>query len=572
MSAHASTPVESSCDVLVVGAGPTGMLLACELARHGLRVRLIDAGRGPTPWSKAQVLHARTLEILEQMGIVAPFLERGKPLHTLSMYDRDMKRLFHFDIGEPDSRYPYMLSLSQHDTEVLLIEQLERMGIAIERLLRLSELHQDAHGVRAVVRHAERTENEEIRADWLVGCDGAHSTVRHLLGLSYRGSTYLQRVLQADVRIDWPLRHAEDEVIGFVSEHGPIGAFPLPGEHRYRLMAFDAGMGPTLENFQFLLDSRGPAGSRVSEPLWMNEYTIHCRMTTHYRIDRVFLAGDAAHTHSPSTGQGMNTGMQDAFNLAWKLALVQKQRGRLILLESYEAERMPVAAELLKTTDATTRSLNDLLSLHGTVAQGVRNSLLRLLTPLGMVQRKVSRTLSMLNIDYSRSPIVDQDHAHRVTHGGLGEEAIGLRSWMDFSHGPGPGERAIDHPVQEVGKHGEKRLFQLISGTPHALLLFCGVAETAEAYERIVELGRSIRDRHSGRIEVFLVQINPQPVGTRVVPWDGPLLFDRAGALHKCYGCRSDCLYLIRPDGHIAYRCQPANLQNLDEYLMRLFA
>ena len=174
-------PVESSCDVLVVGAGPTGMLLACELARHGLRVRLIDAGRGPTPWSGAQVLHARTLEILEQMGIVAPFLERGKPLHTLSMYDRDMKRLFHFDIGEPDSRYPYMLSLSQHDTEVLLIEQLERMGIAIERLLRLSELHQDAHGVRAVVRHAERTENEEIRADWLVGCDGAHSTVRHLL-------------------------------------------------------------------------------------------------------------------------------------------------------------------------------------------------------------------------------------------------------------------------------------------------------------------------------------------------------------------------------------------------------
>ena len=252
-------PVESSCDVLVVGAGPTGMLLACELARHGLRVRLIDAGRSSTPWSKAQVLHARTLEILEQMGIVAPFLERGKPLHTLSMYDRDMKRLFHFDIGEPDSRYPYMLSLSQHDTEVLLIEQLERMGIAIERLLRLSELHQDAHGVRAVVRHAERTENEEIlrglagRLRWCAQHRsppaGAVVSRQHLSATCATGRC-AHRLAAA------PCGRSSDRLcVG----HGPIGA-NLPETSLYRLMAFDAGMGPTLKTFSSC-SVRGPAGS-----------------------------------------------------------------------------------------------------------------------------------------------------------------------------------------------------------------------------------------------------------------------------------------------------------------------
>ncbi len=564
-------PREASCDVLIVGAGPTGMLLACVLCRYGLRIRLIDAGRGPTPWSKAQVLHARTLEILEQLGIVAPFLAAGKPLHMLSMYSQECKRLFHFQVGEPDSIYPFMLSLSQHDTEVLLIEQLERFGVRIERQTRLVDLRQDIDGVSAYVQRSSDSSEDSIRARYLVGCDGMNSTVRQLLGIEYSGSTYRQRVLQADVRIDWPLRHADDEVIGFVSEHGPLGAFPLPGEHRYRLMIFDAGLAPTLENFQYLLDSRGPQGARVSDPAWMNEYTIHCRMTSKFGLGRVFLAGDAVHAHSPSTGQGMNTGMQDAFNLGWKLGLVLKQGGQPSVLASYEAERVPVAAKLLATTDATTRGLNDLLTTYGPVAQGLRNALLRLLTPMGFVQRKVSRTLSMLDIDYGQSPIVMEDHSARASGSIYEEESIGLRSWLAFGGGPSPGQRAFDNEVVEVGGHGEQRLFSLLANTEHTLLLFVGAHETEDAYLRVVSVARIVRERYEHRIRPVVVQVSPQPVGPLIQPWDGPLLFDRAGALHRRYGARADCLYLIRPDGHIGYRSQPAELGKLEAYLQRIF-
>ena len=565
-------PRDPSCDVLIVGAGPTGMMLACVLCRFGLRIRLIDAGRGPTPWSKAQVLHARTLELLEQLGIVEPFLQQGRPLHTLSMYTPDCKRLFQFQVGEPDSLYPYMLSLPQRETELLLIEHLQRCGVVIERQTRLVGLSQDDRCVSAYLERAGDGSKTGILSHYVVGCDGLHSTVRQLLQIDFSGNTYRQRVLQADVRIDWPLQHAEDEVVGFVSEHGPLGAFPLPGEHRYRLMVFDAGLAPTLENFQYLVDSRGPAGARVSDPAWMNEYTIHCRLASHYRLGRVFLAGDAVHAHSPSTGQGMNTGMQDAFNLGWKLGLVVKQRGQPAVLDSYEAERRPVAARLLTTTDASTQGLQELLTMYSPVAQGLRNVLVRFLAPLGMVQRSVSRTLSMLDVSYERSPLVHEDHNLRASGSIYEEDSVGLRSWMTFGDGPKPGQRAFDHEVFEAGGHHGHRLFSLLSSTQHTLLLFVGLHETEDAYQRVADLARSVRERHPESVLPLLVQVSPLPQGHGIKLWDGPLLFDRKGGLHQRYGARSDCLYLIRPDGHIGYRSQPADLLKLEAYLQRLFA
>ncbi len=558
-------------DVLVVGAGPTGMLLAIELARQGLSVRIIDLGTGPTQVSKAQVIQARTLEILDQLGIVGRFLEHGRPLHRLSMYSPEMERLFHIDVGEPDSQYPFMLNLPQRETELLLAEHLGRLGVCIDRQMQLIDLRQDDREVIALVQHVGSQAMEELHAAWLVGCDGVHSTVRGALGLAFSGSTYAHRVLQADMRIDWPLQHADDEIVGFASQHGPLGAFPLPGEHRYRLLTFDAGLAPSLENFQFLLDTRGPKGAYASCPTWMAEYTIHCRMVSEFRVGRVFLAGDAAHSFSPATGQGMNCGMQDAHNLAWKLALVHKGLGRLSVLDSYAAERAPATRALLQITDSATRGLQELLTLFNPVARELGHRLLRFVASLGLVQHRVSRSLSMLDVGYHKSPLVDQNHEARAVMGDEAGEPISLHAWLDFERGPEPGERAFDGPLVDISGRGVQWLFQLFSGSKHTLLLFIGTKDSDMSYDRLTDIERWAYGRYPEQLETYLVQIVPRPDEPRLVPREGPLLFDRHGVLHHAYGASSECLYLIRPDGYVGYRAQPAERQRFSDYLVQLF-
>jgi 2-polyprenyl-6-methoxyphenol hydroxylase-like FAD-dependent oxidoreductase len=508
------------------------------------------------------------------LGIVDRFLQRGQPLRLLSLYNQEMNRLFHISIGELDSRYPFMLSLSQHETERLLIEHLAALGIPIERRMRLAALRQDEQQVIARVYRAGSEEGEELRSAWLVGCDGAYSTVRGAVGLPFREGTYLQRVIQADVQIEWPLSHAADEIIGFVSAHGPLGVFPLPGEHQYRLLAFDSGLAPTLQTFQRLLDSCGPKGARLSHPVWMTEYAIQCRMTASFQAGRVFLAGDAAHTVSPATGQGMNSGMQDAYNLAWKLAMVHKGRGRRVLIDSYDEERGPVAAALLRVTDIARRDLEELLALYYPTAPALHKVLLRFVTELGLVQHRVARNLSMLDVGYHRSSIIGQNHSTRT---GSDEEAgysISLHDWLDFGNGPKPGDRAFDGQLLATGDTdgaSPRRLFERFDTCKHTLMLFGGIRDTEEGAERLVKLGKWVRERYPEQVQCWLIQISPHPVPLAFASWDGPRFFDRNGLLHQVYGARGECLYLIRPDGYVGYRGQPADLVKLSDYLARIF-
>jgi len=546
------------------------MLLACALVQHGLSVRIIDAGKGPTLASKSQVIQTRTLEILEQLGIVGRFLERGQPLHLLSMYSQEMKRLFHIVVGEFDSRYPYMLSLPQRETERLLSDRLAELGIAIEHHVQLIDLQQNSKQVVVRVRRAG-SQLEEIRAAWVVGCDGMHSAVRRSVGLESSGPSYSQRVLQADVCIDWPLRHADDEMIGFVSEHGSLGAFPLPGRNRYRLLAFDAMLSPTLESFQRLVDTRGPKGARISDPAWMSEYTVDCRMVAQFRAGRVFLAGDAAHTFSPATGQGMNCGMQDAHNLAWKLALCHKGEGSSLLLDSYTEERAPVARALLEVTDSARQGIAGLLSLHNPAPLALREAMQRFVTSLGLQQRRGTRNLSMLEIGYRKSPIVGQNHGTRVSTDHEAGDPISLRDWLDFGYGPGPGERAVDCPVVDAGGRDATRLFELFQGRQHTLLLFGGLPNSDESYQRLAEIEQWALGRYPELLRSYFVQIVPRPGDPPYVLREGPMILDRNALLHKTYGARGECLYLIRPDGYVGYRSQPADHQKFADYLARIF-
>ncbi len=565
------TPEVDSCDVLIVGAGPTGMLLGSLLVQHGLRVRIIESEDGPARASRAQLLQPRTLEIFEQRGIVERFLARGQPLQTLGIYGQHAQPLFQIGVGEEGTRYPFLLALPQREIEELLGEHLAVLDIPIERRSRLVSLRQDDHLVETSVQRSGQKEVETIRSAWLVGCDGANSTVRAALGMSFQEPRYAQRVIQADVRIDWPLRHPPDELLCFLSEEGALIAFPQPSANRYCLFAFEDARAATLKNLQQLLDSRGPKGSRISDPAWMGEYPIQCGRVANFHAGRVFLVGDAAHRLSPATGQGMNCGMQDAANLAWKLALVHQGKGRPSLLDSYTAERSPVADALLNVANPAGDQVQELAKLCAALAPGLRDYALRFITSLGLAQHRVSRRLAMLDVGYRRSAIVDQHRKHPPVPAHEVQGSAAQRDWPDFDQGPGPGERAIDGPIALVGEASRQGLFELLGAAVHILLLFSGIAGSPAGRDRLIELGQWVSSAYPGTLKTYLVQVSPGSIASSVAQGIGGLLIDQGGHLHRTYGAHDECLYLIRPDGYIGYRSRPVDQQRLAGYLSHIF-
>ncbi|HEX9170344.1 MAG TPA: FAD-dependent monooxygenase, partial [Roseiarcus sp.] len=309
-------------DVLVVGAGPVGLTMAAELARYGVSVRIVDKSAARTDKSKALVLWSRTLELIDRMGCGASFVEAGLKAREADIIAGGAT-IARINLDGLKTPHPYGLMLPQSDTERLMELHLNSFGVKVERRVELTRFVADEDAVTGFLRLPDGSE-EKLDVDWMIGCDGAHSIVRHGLGMEFDGDTMLSHFILADLHLAGgpPL----DEIKTYWHEAGPLVIFPIaPG--RYRIVA-DAGEpkagehtpDPTLEEVQSLLDQRGPAGVKASDPVWLSGFTINERKVADYRSGRVFLAGDAAHVHSPAGGEGMNTGMQDAFNLAWKLA------------------------------------------------------------------------------------------------------------------------------------------------------------------------------------------------------------------------------------------------------------
>ena len=400
----AATNMEAQTDVLVVGAGPAGLTLASELLRHGLTVRLIDAAEAPLPWSRAIAVHARTMEVLRQMGCVDALIAKGQKLHGVTLWSAGSV-IVSMDFPELTTDFPYVLSVSQCETEAVLLDALTRRGGAVERGTRLASFRQDGTGVTATLTKGDATTT--ARAAWLVGCDGAHSAVRKALDLPFEGSTYEDRFVLADVKVAWDTR--DDRITSYFADDGLVACFPLPAG-RWRLILTDTVEGdaaPTLEEVQAMFARRTGTGATLSDMVWSSRFRIHCRQVARYRDDRVLIAGDAAHIHSPAGGQGMNTGIQDAHNLAWKLAAVHKGHARDRLLSSYHDERHAVGQSVLRGTDAATR----VGVARSAVARGVRDELARFLTSLEVVQQRVAREVSELTVHYERSAMVAEDVA-----------------------------------------------------------------------------------------------------------------------------------------------------------------
>ena len=378
--------IQHDTDVLIVGAGPVGLSAAAALRQRGRDVTIVDRATMPATTSRAAVIHAGTLERLGEIDVTDELVRRGIKVPRFTVRDGD-RALLQVDFAGLPSAHPYTIMLSQEETEKVLTSRLGDLGGSVTRGSELDRIEQDRAGVTAVM-----ADGQEIRARYLVGADGMHSAVREQCGIGFAGSAYEESFVLADVRLDWEFDDAE--VMLYFAPAGLVVIAPLP-EGRYRIVATadSAPEHPDREFIQDILDERGPRKQRavVEEIVWSSRFRVHHRLAERYREGRVFLAGDAAHVHSPAGGQGMNTGIQDALWLAETLDRALGGAGQAAL-DGYEAERRPVAAGVLSLTHRMTVAA----TLGNSTLRSVRNAILDLASRIPGFGQRMALNLSGL--------------------------------------------------------------------------------------------------------------------------------------------------------------------------------
>ncbi|RQR31755.1 FAD-binding monooxygenase [Burkholderia sp. Bp9143] len=534
----ADTPLDIP-PVLIVGAGPTGLAAAMSLARARVPVRIIDRLAAPAPYSRAIGIQARTLELLEQHRAVEPFLALGHRAHAAALH-ADGRVIARLDFDPLQTRYPYLLFLDQSITERLLAEHLAGFGVTVERGVTLTACDAGGPSLVVTIRDADGRE-QAFAPSYLIAADGAHSTVRHLLGLGFAGHAFEQTFLLADFAAipDWP----DEEIHLFTTPDGIAGLFPMGGG-RYRLVADrppggdaspDAPTTPTIEECEAIVRARVGASIAPSDLAWSAYFRLHSRMVDRLRHGRVFFAGDAAHVHSPAGAQGMNTGIQEAFNLGWKLARVLGAGTPERLLDTYHAERHPIERDVLRQTGLVTQIVE---ADHGAMKL-LRDHVVPLLASFGPVRDAVRRTVSELGVQYRKSPLT----LERVLDGG-----------------PRAGERAPDALVHVVDgplgrAPGTARLYDLHDPASFTLLLLeepAGVdaGDTGDVPPMPAD---------AQALAQGLERIMPGAVRTwRVADAES----DGADGLAQVYGRSRPSFYLLRPDGYIAVRGRTATDAN----------
>ncbi|MGH7285221.1 MAG: FAD-dependent monooxygenase [Polyangiaceae bacterium] len=515
----------SEVDVLVVGAGPTGLTLGAMLAKMGVSLRIVDKLEIASDKSRALVVHIKSMELLQKLGVADELVEMGRKTLGATIYVNHEKALEADlgDIGIDDTPFSYVLFASQAETERALAMALERAGGKIERGIEVTRLDADANGVTAILADSQKNE-QKIRARYVVGCDGAHSVVRHASDFKFEGDRYLQDFVLADAYLDLP---GEPRLHLCFNDDGLVAIFPFKEKNHYRILAMrpDAPENdksePTLEEVQKLLERFSPFTTKLYDPHWLARFRLHHRQADRYRDNRYFLAGDSAHIHSPAGGQGMNTGIQDAANLAWKLALVLKHGARESLLDTYDEERHPVGEQLLRTTDR-------MFSMNTTRMPAVvllRNFVVRRIAPLFLKAksrvRGGFRFLSELDIAYPKSSIV-------VEHGsGLSNE---IRA----------GNRAPDAPL------GSSSIFERTATLAHHLLVF--------------------EDEDTNEAEAFSARVHERH------PFLKPIAIPKAADVaRKRYGIDSRGIVIVRPDGYAGLRSARFDEKQIAEYARRIF-
>jgi 2-polyprenyl-6-methoxyphenol hydroxylase-like FAD-dependent oxidoreductase len=511
-------------EVLVVGSGPTGLMLAAELCRRQVDCRLIDARSEVRHWDRATVIHPRSLEVFESLGIVARFLEAGVPQRSARLHSEG-KVVAELDFSASGAPYPYNLGLSEETTETFLGDYLRAQGGSVERGMRLVGLEDGSGSVRATLeRDGART---EFGAGWVVGCDGYHSVTREQAGIGLQGHDIPDPWAVFDVTLAGRSEDFETTVVYL--ERTMVILTPLPGR-RFRVYT-----RPSSEQADFVAEAAATIalyepGATLVDVENLSRFRCHSKVADRYRSGRVLLAGDAAHVCSPSQGHGMNCGIQDAANLSWKLALVCSGAASPRLLDSYGAERRPVALAIAETGEA----MEDMGRADGAEARARRDQELRtsFADPETIHSEAVAE--AELNIDYGGSPIVA---------GGAGGPA-------------GPGERLPDvGPVRLPGEEG-RRLHELTHRPGHTLLALAGEGH-GEGLPRLLTELEQIAAGLPLFESAFALGAEPGlpvPVGA----------LDPAAAGEL--GVAAVTLLAVRPDRHIGFRSDRAEVAGLKRY------
>ncbi|HEX4044947.1 MAG TPA: FAD-dependent monooxygenase [Gammaproteobacteria bacterium] len=494
--------------ILIVGAGPTGLVLALWLAQFGIASRIIDKDAGPGETSRAMGVQARTLELYQQIGLANEIIEKGIKANVFNIR-KNGRRTFSFQLGEMGkglSPFPYLLSFPQDDHEKVLIEHLQQVGITVERNTELIDFSQTTEHVQAILNTKQGLET--IKIAYLCGCDGAHSIIREMLKIGFPGGTYSQIFYVADVKATGEA--ANGEVQMGVSQQDFCLVLPVRSSGSLRLI----GIVPPDKEFKenITCDDIQSAVNRdtkltINTVNWFSTYHVHHRIAQQFKQNRIFLLGDAAHIHSPVGGQGMNTGIGDAINLAWKMAAVLQNRATADLLESYEIERISFAKQLVSSTDKAFQ----LMTNSGILGKCWRGAIFPFLLPLLLQWQVVSRYLfkiiSQIEVKYRQSPL-SQGHVNKI-HGG------DRLPWVKYAD--------TDNFAS----------LQLLDWQVHIY----GIATAA--------------------IKNILQKLH---LTLNVYPWDKQA---------ENAGLQKDAMYLIRPDGYTALVCANQDAQVLENFLTR---
>jgi 2-polyprenyl-6-methoxyphenol hydroxylase-like FAD-dependent oxidoreductase len=544
------TTGDSGLDALIVGAGPTGLALATQLRIFGARFRIIDRLLDRTRESRALGVQARTLELLQLLGIGEQLVARGNTSTRLKLHveGRAVAAVTLGDIGAMDTRFPFILFVSQAETEAVLNDYLSASGVMVERGCQLVSFERSVDGLQCVLQRPDG-QQERIHTRFLIGCDGAHSLVRKQSGIAFEGGTYPQNFALGDIEADGPLEPSA--INSFAGGGGIAMFFPLGRPRTWRViaMAADSQTEPQprssseissdleLSELQTLVDPPTGSAVRLRDPAWLTRFHLHHRQTASYRSGNVFLAGDAAHIHSPVGAQGMNTGIQDAWNLGWKIALVARGLADNRLLDTYEAERWPVGQFLIRYTDRLFSTLTRAMSGRP-LTTWARRIIAPHVVPHLFESRRVRQTafafVSELGIRYRRSPAVFEGEPRQ-------------------QEGPRAGDRLRDAGILQNGRSAY--LQQALAG-PHLALLLCGEPRHWDAREL-----ERLREKYGRVVKTyFLSALGPE----------GSLV-DETGDAFARLGVRDVAQYLVRPDGYIAFRSAGQTFESLDQYLSRWY-